>query len=98
MTKGGLRSLTERQKARDKVSVFFGSKDNFYHPFIEIVLNSVDEISNNFENGNIKVKLHEDNETISVLDSGRGLPLLGKTDGVENYQLLLFHFHLNYSY
>lgn len=89
MTKGGLRSLTERQKARDKVSVFFGSKDNFYHPFIEIVLNSVDEISNNFENGNIKVKLHEDNETISVLDSGRGLPLLGKTDGVENYQLLL---------
>ncbi len=89
MKKGELRSLSEREQARDKVSVFFGSRDNFYHPFIEIVLNSVDEIRNNFESGNIKVKLFEDGETISVTDTGRGLPLLGKTDGVENYKLLL---------
>lgn len=87
--KGELRSLTEREQARDKVSVFFGSRDNFYHPFIEVVLNAVDEITNNFETGNIKVKLFEDKETISVIDTGRGLPLLGKTDGIENYKLLL---------
>ena len=27
-----VKALSERQKCRDKVSVWFGSADNFYHP------------------------------------------------------------------
>ena len=82
-----IRLLTEREQARDKVSVFFGSRDNFIHPFKEILANSDDEIRNNFENGTISIKI--DGKEITISDTGRGIPIDGETDGVPNYYLLL---------
>lgn len=83
------RALTEREKARD-VSVWFQSKANFIHPLKELIANGTDEINNNFDNGTITVKLHEDLKTITINDSGRGIPLEAKTDdGVPYYKLFL---------
>lgn len=87
--KDTIKSLDERQKARSKVSVWFGSKDNYYHPLKEALANACDEITNNFEKGIIKVGLSDDCKEIYVRDSGRGIPLKGKTDGKSNYELLL---------
>lgn len=89
MSKDTIRALSQKEQAREKVSVWFGSKENYYHPFIEVLLNGADEINNNFNDGTIIVKLHENQKMISVSDTGRGLPIEGKTDGVNNYELLL---------
>ena len=89
MSKDTIRSLTEREQARDKVSVWFGSRDNFIHPFKEVIANSIDEISNNFENGYIKIELSEDLKTMTIHDTGRGIPIEGETQGTPNYKLLL---------
>ena len=84
-----IRVLSEREQARDKVSIFFGSRDNYYHPLKETLANGSDEITNNFETGHIKVYLGDMCDLITVCDSGRGIPLEGETDGVPNYELLL---------
>lgn len=84
-----IQSLDERQKARSKVSVWFGSRDNYYHPVMEALANSSDEINNNFDKGVITINLDDDCEGISIKDTGRGIPLAGKTDGKYNYELLL---------
>lgn len=83
-----IRSLDDRQKSREKISIWYGSEENFYHGSKEIIANATDEIVNNFENGEILVELAEDLQTLSVSDTGRGMPLDGETDGVKNYDLL----------
>lgn len=83
-----IESLSVRQQCRDKVSVWFGSRDNYYHAIKEVIANGADEIINNFEEGNIEVELFEDNKTISIEDSGRGIPIFEETNGKKNYQLL----------
>lgn len=83
-----IKSLTVREQCRDKISIFYGSRDNYYHGFIETLMNSNDEIINNFDSGEVIVDVSEDLRTISVLDTGRGIPLMGKTDGEFNYVLL----------
>lgn len=83
-----IKILSEREKVRDKIAVWFGSADNYYHPVREVILNSIDEIINNFENGIVDVILHDDNRTITIKDTGRGMPLHLKTDGIENWKLL----------
>lgn len=83
-----IKILSEREKVRDKIAVWFGSADNFYHPVREVILNSIDEIINNFDTGTIEIILHDDNRTITIKDTGRGMPLHLKTDGVENWKLL----------
>ena len=70
-----IRALSDKEKAREKLPIFYGSFDNFYHGFKEILNNSVDEIINNFNEGEIVVNLHEDNRTITVTDTGRGIPI-----------------------
>lgn len=70
-----IRALSDREKAREKLPIFYGSFDNFYHGFKEILNNSVDEILNNFDKGDIIVYLHDDNRTITVTDTGRGMPI-----------------------
>ena len=70
-----IRALSDREKAREKLPIFYGSFDNFYHGFKEILNNSVDEILNNFDRGEIKIHLHDDNRTITVSDTGRGMPI-----------------------
>ena len=59
-----IRALSDREKAREKLPIFYGSFDNFYHGFKEILNNSADEILNNFNKGEIIVHLHDDNMTI----------------------------------
>ena len=70
-----IRQLSQRETSREKLPVFYGSYDNFYHGFKEILNNSVDEILNNFDKGDIIVYLHDDNMTITVTDTGRGMPI-----------------------
>ena len=88
MTHDKIQVLDDRQKAREKLSIWFGSNDNFYHPIKEVIANSTDEIMNNFDEGDITIELFDDNQTIKITDTGRGIPVWDKTDGVPNYELL----------
>lgn len=83
-----IKELSVRDTCRDKLPVFFGSRDNYQHGLKEVIANAIDEISNNFEEGTICVELHEDLKTISVTDTGRGIPINMKTSGKPNYVLL----------
>ena len=83
-----IRTLSDREQAREKISIWFGSADNYIHAIKEVVANATDEIINNFNDGTVDVFLHDDNETIEIKDSGRGIPIDGKTDGIDNYELL----------
>lgn len=83
-----IRVLDDREKSREKISIFFGSKDNFVHGLKEVIANSTDEIISNFDSGEVIVHLHDDLQTITVKDTGRGIPIHGETDGIKNYELL----------
>lgn len=83
-----IRVLDDREKSREKISIFFGSKDNFVHGLKEVIANSTDEIISNFDSGEVTVYLHDDLQTITVKDTGRGIPIHGETDGIKNYELL----------
>ena len=72
-----VRALSYRDQAREKLPIFFGSRDNFLHPLRELTANATDEINSNFKNGSIKI-YHEktgNGSKITVEDSGRGLPI-----------------------
>ena len=88
MSRDLIKSLDVRQQCRDKLSVWFGSRENYLHGFREVMANASDEISNNFDNGVITVNLSDDLKTISVEDTGRGIPIGGTTNGTPNYVLL----------
>lgn len=81
--------LSEREQCRLKLPIFFGDRSNLLHSVRETILNARDEILNNFDKGTIYVKLHDDCETIEILDTGRGINLQGETNGTPNYFLLL---------
>lgn len=86
--KDTIRALDTREQCRMRLPVWFGSRDNYTHGVREILANASDEISNNFDEGTIVVTLEEDKETISIFDTGRGIPINGETNGVKNYELL----------
>ena len=88
MSKDTIKKLDTRQQCREKLPIFFGSRDNYTHGVKEVIANAIDQISNNLENGDIYVTLHDDNKTISIKDTGRGIPIDEKTDGTPNYELL----------
>lgn len=88
MNKDTIKQLDTREQCRLKLPIFFGSRDNFVHGLKEAIANAIDEISNNFDSGDIEVTLKEDLETIIIKDTGRGIPINKKTDGVSNYKLL----------
>lgn len=83
-----IRTLSHREQCREKLPVYFGSNDNFYHPVRESVVNARD-ILKDLDSGIIEVILHDDCETITIKDNGTGLPMDGETNGVPNYELLL---------
>lgn len=83
-----IKTLTTREQCRDRISVWYGSADNYQHGFREVMANACDEINNNFDKGIIEIELFEDLKTISVKDTGRGIPIEGKTDGKPNRVLL----------
>lgn len=88
-----IKKLTDRDQARQKLPIFFGSRDNFYHPIKEMVANAADELSSHKQsNPSIEVKLMDGtngkNTRIMVSDNGRGIPIGGKTGDDYNYELL----------
>lgn len=83
-------ALDDRQKAREKLPVFYGSRDNFTHGFREVLNNGIDEVLNNFKIGTIEVELFDDLETISIKDSGRGIPIQEVDDNGKPYYDLIF--------
>lgn len=83
-----IRKLSNRDQAREKIAVWYGSADNYQHGLKELLANATDEIINNFDNGTITVELSEDGSTITVTDTGRGIPIAGETDEIANYELL----------
>ena len=86
-----IRALSERAKAREKISVWFGSEDNFYHPIREVIQNAVDEIMKSYGRGKISVHLHEDNKTVTITDTGRGMPVIELDEETNDpYWKLLF--------
>ena len=89
MKQDNIRGLSEREKAREKLAVWFGSRDNFYHPVREAVMNGTDEIIGNFDAGHIIVELHDGCRKISVQDNGRGIPI-GDKKNIELLFLTLF--------
>lgn len=80
--------LDNRQTCREKLPIFFGSNDNFYHGVRESVANARDVLKNQ-KNGLIEVILEEDCKTITIRDNGYGLPMEQYTDGVPNYEVYL---------
>src|SRR5699024_8357497 len=83
-----IRRSDHREQSREKISIWYGSKDNYEHGLKEVLANATDEIINNFDKGTINVELMEDMKTLVVQDSGRGIPMEGETDGTPNYELL----------
>ena len=88
MDKDKIKQLNTREQCRLKLPIFYGSRDNYYHGFREVCANGIDEMVNNFEYGVLEIILHEDLKTITVKDSGRGVPINLKTDNTPNYKLL----------
>jgi Type IIA topoisomerase (DNA gyrase/topo II, topoisomerase IV), B subunit len=81
-----VRSLDDREQAREKLPVWYGSRSNYYHGFREVCINNpIDEISNNFKHGEIFITLHDDMKTVTVSDTGRGMPIHLKDDKDEAY-------------
>lgn len=83
-----IQDLDTRRICRMRLPVFFGSNENYQHGAREVLGNSVDEINNNFESGEITFELYDDNETVCVTDTGRGIPIEGTSKGKPNYVLL----------
>lgn len=88
MRKDKIRSLNTREQCREKLPIFFGSNDNYLHGLREALANSTDEINENFDSGNIDIFISDDRKTISIRDTGRGIPIMLKTEGKYNYELL----------
>lgn len=86
--KDKIRALSDREQSREKISIFYGSSSNYQHGLKEIIANSTDEVINNYEDGQVTVELFEDLKTVSITDTGRGIPIGGETDGIKNYDLL----------
>lgn len=84
-----IRALNEREKAREKLPVFYGSFDNYKHGLREVLNNGIDEILNHFDNGQVDILLHDDLETITVKDCGRGICIQEiDENGIPYYQLI----------
>lgn len=84
-----IKKLDDRAQAREKLSIWYGSRDNFYHGVKELIANAADELRNHAsEPGKIEVTLSNDNKRIMVSDNGRGIRIGGETDGEKNYDLL----------
>lgn len=83
-----IKILNDRQQAREKLPIFFGSRDNYTHGLKELIANAIDELrNNNIKDPQISI-IRESEDTITVIDNGRGIPIEGETDGVPNYELL----------
>lgn len=79
--------LDERQKVRDKISVWLGSNTNYIHVIKELIGNSIDEISKNIGSC-INITMLDD-RTIVFEDDCQGLPVETiASDGSKGYEAL----------
>ena len=80
-----IRVLTEREKVREKISVWLESSKNYIHTIKELMGNSNDLIISGIGD-QIKFELKEDNRTFIFEDNCTGIPVEGKaSNGVDNY-------------
>ena len=70
-------TLTDREKCRLRTPVFMGSFDCRMINLNEVLMNARDEVNTNFESGEIHINLGEDMKTITIRDTGRGIPIRG---------------------
>jgi len=83
-----IKILNDRQQAREKLPIFFGSRDNYTHGLKELIANAIDELrNNNIKDPQVSI-IRENDKRITVKDNGRGIPIEGETDGIPNYELL----------
>lgn len=86
-----IRKLTDLEAVRTRVSVYAGSadKEGAFTTVKEIISNSIDEFKEGYGDM-IEIIYHED-DSITVRDSGRGIPMDWNEGEKEyNYKLLLF--------
>ena len=83
-----IEELNVREQCRLKLPMWYGSRDNYYHGVRECLANGSDEITTNFKEGQIIVELLDDNQTISITDTGRGINIGDYTNGEPNYTKL----------
>lgn len=81
--------LTDREQARMRVAVFFGSSTNYRHSFIEILGNSIDEAMKGFGD-KIEITLSHNGTRIKIKDYANGLPVEQISEsGTQGYIALL---------
>lgn len=86
-----IKELTVRQQCRDKLPIWFGGRDNYYHGLLEVMMNANDEMTTYCDKDKEKamyITLDSDRRSISVRDSGRGINLFAEHDGKPVYKLL----------
>ena len=80
-----IRVLTEREKVREKISVWLESSKNHIHVIKELMGNSNDLIISGIGD-KINFELKEDNRTFIFEDNCTGIPVEGKaSNGIDNY-------------
>lgn len=86
-----LRELNIRQQCREKLPIWFGSRSNYYHGLVEVMMNGNDEMVSHFSaerSFQLDVILYEGKKTISVRDYGRGINLLEEHGSTPVYKIL----------
>ena len=84
-----IRELSDKEQARMRVAVFFGSSKNFFHTFIELLGNALDEAYKGYGD-KIEVSLSQDGKRVKIKDYANGLPVeVISENGKEGYISLL---------
>ena len=84
-----IRELSDKEQARMRVAVFFGSSKNFFHTFIELLGNALDEAYKGYGD-KIEVSLSQGGKRVKIKDYANGLPVdVISENGKEGYISLL---------
>ena len=84
-----IRELSDKEQARMRVAVFFGSSKNFFHTFIELLGNALDEANKGYGD-KIEVTLSDNGTRLKVKDYANGLPVeITSENGKQGYVSLL---------
>jgi DNA gyrase subunit B/topoisomerase-4 subunit B len=86
--------LSGREAVRKRPGMYIGGtgKPGLHHLLWEIVDNAVDEAMNEYAT-TIEVTLHEDGETVTVADNGRGIPIEDHGDGRSALEVIFTTLH-----
>lgn len=84
-----IRELSDKEQARMRVAVFFGSSKNFFHTFIELLGNALDEANKGYGD-KIEITLSDNGTRLKIKDYANGLPVeIVSENGKEGYVSLL---------